>query len=89
MAPRRRKLSKDFERKVSLSQKEIELILAKINDIIEDDIREEYSLSFAPIKIIIDKINSHYIQTGYTEDSEKNFSLYLKYLKKFKSDYEI
>ena len=39
MAKRRRKLSKDYEKEISKSTRDVELILAKINDINEDDIR--------------------------------------------------
>ena len=85
----RRKLSKDYEKKISSSLKELELILAKINDIDEDDIREEYSISFAPIKAIITKISSSYKEVGFTDESDQLFEEYLKLLNNFKSEYEI
>ena len=89
MAKKRRKLSKDHEKSISIAQKEIELILAKINDINDDDIRGEYAISFAPIKLLLDKISSEYDDIGYNEDSEKNYSNYLFLLAKFKDEYEI
>ena len=49
MPRKRRKLSKEHEKSISIAQKEIELILAKINDINDDDIRTEYAISFAPL----------------------------------------
>ena len=48
MPKKRRKLSKEHEKSISIALKEIELILAKINDINDDDIRGEYAISFAP-----------------------------------------
>ena len=56
MAKRRRKLSKEYEKLISISNKDIELILAKINDIYDDDIRGEYAIAFAPIKNTLSKI---------------------------------
>ena len=89
MPKKRRKLSKEYEKSISIAQKEIELILAKINDIYDDDIRGEYAISFAPIKLTLDKINSDYNDYGYSEESQKMYSDYLNLLSKFKEEYEI
>ena len=89
MAKRRRKLSKEFEKLISTSQKEIELILAKINDIYDDDIRGEYAFSFAPVKALIDNISSEYKDIGYTVNSDTKFSNYQLKLNTFKNEYEI
>ncbi len=89
MAAKRRKLSKDFEKKINSALKELELILAKINDIDDDDIRGEYAIAFAPIKSMISIISSDYKKYGFTENSD---SLYLDYslsIDKFKLEYEI
>ena len=42
MAKKRRKLNKDFERKIYSSKKNVELVLAKIYDIDDEDIQKEY-----------------------------------------------
>ena len=89
MPKKRRKLSKDHEKCITLAIKEIELILAKINDISDDDIRGEYAISFAPIKISLDKIISNYDSLGYTEETDEIYSNYLKSLSSFKEAYEI
>ncbi len=89
MPKKRRKLSKEHERNISLAHKEIELILAKINDIYDDDIRGEYAISFAPVKLTLDKIDLDYKEIGFTNDSEKFYSEYLSLLLKFKEEYEI
>ncbi len=89
MPTRRRKLSKDFERKISIAQKEIELILAKINDIDEDEIREEYMIAFVATKTIVEKISSYYKVSGYSEDIEAFYSKYSELLNDFKLNYEI
>ncbi len=89
MPKKRRKLSKEHEKNISVALKELELILAKINDINDDDIREEYAISFAPIKLSLDKIRLDYNNIGYNEDSVQMYSNYLSLLAKFKEEYEI
>ncbi len=89
MAKRRRKLSKDYEKLVSKSQKEVELIIAKINDIDDDDIREEYSIAFASVKSKLDYIRTTYDSIGYNDDSDTLTKLYDHALKQFIQEYEI
>jgi len=45
MGKKRRKLNKDFERKIYASKKNVELVLAKIYDIDDEDIQKEYMSS--------------------------------------------
>ena len=89
MPRKRRKLSKEHEKSISIALKEIELILAKIHDINDDDIRVEYAMSFAPVKLTLDKIRLDYTNIGFNEDSVKMYSSYLSLLAKFKEEYEI
>ena len=89
MPKKRRKLSKEHEKSISIALKEIELILAKINDINDDDIRGEYAISFAPVKLTLDKIRLDYTNIGFNEDSVKMYASYLTLLDKFKEEYEI
>ena len=42
MANKRRKLNKDFDKKIHSSKKNVELVLAKIYDIDDEDIQKEY-----------------------------------------------
>ena len=89
MPKKRRKLSKEHEKSISIAQKEIELILAKINDINDDDIRGEYAISFAPVKLTLDKISLEYSDIGFNENSVTMYASYLSLLDKFKEEYEI
>ena len=89
MPKKRRKLSKEHEKCISIAQKEIELILAKINDINDDDIRGEYALSFAPVKLTLDKIRLDYTNIGFNDDSVQMYARYLSLLAKFKDEYEM
>ena len=49
MAKKRRKLNKDFERKIYSSKKNVELVLAKIFDIDDEDIQKEYMREFSKL----------------------------------------
>ena len=49
MPKRRRKLSPELEKHISLAKKQIELITAIIHDIDEEDIQEEYKAAFLPV----------------------------------------
>ncbi|WP_269607728.1 hypothetical protein [Prochlorococcus marinus] len=89
MAKKRRKLSKDYEKQIAKSLKDVELILAKINDIQEDDIRDEYTTAFYAVKSKLSYIKSTYDSTGFTEDSDTLMLLYEDSLKKFINEYEI
>ena len=46
MAKKRRKLNKYFEKKIYSSKKNVELVLAKIYDIDDEDIQKEYISAF-------------------------------------------
>ena len=46
MPKKRRKLNKDFEKKIYTSKKNVELVLAKIYDIDDEDIQNEYTVSY-------------------------------------------
>ncbi len=89
MAKKRRKLSKEFEKLMSISNKDIELITAKIHDIYDDDIRTEYAIAFAPIKNTLSKIKAIYTEIGFTDESDYMYQYYLDALQKFKEEYEI
>ena len=46
MPKKRRKLNKDFEKEIYSSKKNVELVLAKIYDIDDEDIQKEYMSAF-------------------------------------------
>ena len=89
MPKKSRKLDKNFERIIYSAKKRIELILAKIYDISDEDIQKEYMSSFGEVVILFDSLNSNYNEVGFNEDSEllnKNFQ---DGISKFESEYEI
>ena len=56
MAKKRRKLNKDFERKIYSSKKNVELVLAKIYDIDDEDIQKEYMSAFNKVVSLYDDL---------------------------------
>ena len=89
MAKRRRKLSPELEKKISLAKKQIELITAIIHDINEDDIQEEYKSAFLPVMSAYLSLEQMYKDVGFNDDTTKLHELYLTNLDKFKNEYEV
>ena len=89
MAKRRRKLSPELEKNISLAKKQIELITAIIHDIDEEDILEEYKSAFLPVMSTYMSLDQMYKEVGFNEDTTNLYKLYLSNLEKFKSEYEI
>ena len=87
--PRRRKLSPELEKNISLAKKQIELITAIIHDIDEEDIQEEYKSAFLPVMSTYMSLDQMYKQLGFNEQTDNLYKLYLSNLEKFKSEYEI
>tara|TARA_Y100001933_G_C18755021_1_gene461552 strand:- start:375 stop:644 length:270 start_codon:yes stop_codon:yes gene_type:complete len=89
MPKKRRKLDKNFERIIYSAKKKIELILAKIYDIRDEDIQKEYMEAFGEVVNHFEMLNANYDEVGFNEDSEllnKNFQ---NGINKFESEYEI
>ena len=89
MAKRRRKLSPELEKNISLAKKQIELITAIIHDIDEEDILEEYKSAFLPVMSTYMSLDQMYKEVGFNEETNNLYNLYLSNLEKFKSEYEV
>ena len=89
MAKRRRKLSPDLEKNISLAKKQIELITAIIHDIDEDDIQEEYKSAFLPVMSAYMSLDQMYKATGFNDETNDLHQVYLSNLDKFKNEYEL
>ena len=89
MAKKRRKLNKDFERKIYSSKKNVELVLAKIYDIDDEDIQKEYMSAFNGVVNLYDELKGDYEQQGYNNFSEKFLSNYIEAFNLFESEFEI
>ena len=89
MAKKRRKLDKNFERVIYSAKKRIELILAKIYDINDEDIQKEYMSAFSEVVNSFDKLYGDYEEIGFNENSELLNKKFQDGISKFESEYEI
>ena len=89
MAKKRRKLNKDFEKKIYSSKKNVELVLAKIFDIDDEDIQKEYMSAFNEIVNLYDELKEDYEKKGFRDDSESILTNYKNALNIFESEFEI
>ena len=89
MAKKRRKLNKDFERKIYSSKKNVELVLAKIYDIDDEDIQKEYISAFNRVVNLYDELKEDYEKLGFSENSEELLARYENAFNLFESEFEI
>ena len=89
MAKKRRKLNKDFEKKIYSSKKNVELVLAKIYDIDDEDIQKEYMSAFNRVVYLYDELKEDYEQKGFNDNSEELLKNYNNAFNLFESEFEI
>ena len=89
MTKKRRKLNKDFEKKIYSSKKNVELVLAKIYDIDDEDIQKEYMSAFNGVVYLYDELKIDYQQKGFNDNSEELFLNYKNAFNLFESEFEI
>jgi len=89
MPKKRRKLNKDFERKIHSSKKNVELVLAKIYDIDDEDIQKDYMSAFNQVVFLYEELKEDYEKQGFNDNSEKFFTNYKKAFNLFESEFEI
>ena len=89
MAKKRRKLNKDFEKKIYSCKKNVELVLAKIFDIDDEDIQKEYVTAFNEVVYLYDQLNEDYENEGFNDKSDELLKNYKVALNLFESEFEI
>jgi len=89
MPKKRRKLNKDFEKKIYSSKKNVELVLAKIYDIDDEDIQKEYMSAFNEVVYLYDELKQDYEKKGFNDNSEKLLNDYIGSFNLFESEFEI
>ena len=89
MAKKRRKLNKDFEKKIYSSKKNVELVLAKIYDIDDEEIQKEYMSAFNKVVFLYEQLKDDYDLVGFNENSDQLLSDYNKCFNLFQSEFEI
>ncbi len=89
MAKKRRKLNKDFEKKIYSSKKNVELVLAKIYDIDDEDIQKEYISAFNRVVHLYDELKEDYERQGFSDNSEELLIKYKNAYSLFEEEFEI
>ena len=89
MAKKRRKLNKEFERKIYSSKKNVELVLAKIYDIDDEDIQKEYMSAFNGVVYLFNELKEDYEERGFNENSDEILLNYQNSFNLFESEFEI
>ena len=89
MPKKRRKLNKDFEKEITTSKKNVELVLAKIYDIDDEDIQKEYMNAFNKVVYSYDQLKNDYELIGFNENSENLIANYNKAFSLFEAEFEI
>ncbi len=89
MPKKRRKLNKDFEKEIYSSKKNVELVLAKIYDIDDEDIQKEYMSAFNEVVYSYDQLKNDYELIGFNENSEDLITNYNKAFSNFEAEFEI
>ena len=89
MTKKRRKLNKDFEKKIYSSKKNVELVLAKIYDIDDEDIQKEYMSAFNDVVSLYDQLKEDYEHRGFNDNSDELLKNYKNAFNIFESEFEI
>ena len=89
MTKKRRKLNKEFEKKIYSSKKHVELVLAKIFDIDDEDIQKEYMSAFNKVLSLFDELKESYEKLGFNDDSENYLNNYKNAFNLFEAEFEI
>jgi hypothetical protein len=89
MTKKRRKLNKDFEKIIYSSKKNVELVLAKIYDIDDEDIQKEYMGAFNGVVYLYEVLKEDYEQKGFNDNSQELLSKYQNAFNLFESEFEI
>ena len=89
MAKKRRKLNKDFEKKIYSSKKNVELVLAKIYDIDDENIQKDYMSAFNEVVHLYEELRTSYEEQGFNDNSEQLLANYKNALNLFESEFEI
>tara|TARA_Y100001970_G_scaffold279075_1_gene385807 strand:- start:117 stop:386 length:270 start_codon:yes stop_codon:yes gene_type:complete len=89
MTKKRRKLNKDFEKKIYSSKKNVELVLAKIYDIDDEEIQKEYMSSFNKVLNFYEQLKYDYESIGFNDNSDDLMEKYNKAFNLFESEFEI
>ncbi len=70
-------------------KKNVELVLAKIYDIDDEDIQKEYMSAFNKVVYLYDVLKEDYDRQGFSDNSEELLTSYKNAFNLFESEFEI
>ena len=70
-------------------KKNVELVLAKIYDIDDEDIQKEYMSAFNKVVYLYDELKEDYERKGFSDNSEQLLTSYKDAFHLFESEFEI
>jgi len=70
-------------------KKNVELVLAKIYDIDDEDIQKEYMSAFNKVVYLYDELKEDYERQGFSDNSEELLTSYKNAFNIFESEFEI
>ena len=89
MPRKRRKLSKEMEAEMAAAKRKIELLMALIHDIRDDDIQGEYLEAFGQIRSAVVNLVAKYTTDGFCEETEGLLALYKGLIVEFEEEFEL
>ena len=78
-----------MESDISMAKRKVELVMALINDISDEDIQVEYMEAFQQIRELVNHLTAKYTTDGFCEETEGSIELYQKLILKFEEEYEL
>jgi hypothetical protein len=89
MAAKRRKLNKEMEAEMVVAQRKVELMTAKIRDIRDEDIQNEFAQAFAQVHASLSHLIEAYRVKGFCDETEGTLALYNGLMARFEEEYEL
>ena len=78
-----------MKKKYIHQKKNVELVLAKIYDIDDEDIQKEYMSAFNKVVYLYDQLKEDYARQGFSDNSEELLTSYKNAFNLFESEFEI
>ena len=78
-----------MEKEIAIAKRSLELIMAKIFDIADEDIQKDYLLAFEPVRNTCLLVDNLYISDGMTDQTQELLAHYHKLFHEFESEYEV
>ena len=89
MPKKRRKLSKEMEAEMAAAKRKIELNMALIHDIRDEDIQGEYLEAFGQVRSAVVNLVAKYTTDGFCEETEGLLALYKGLIVEFEEEFEL